>query len=46
MYNKIDINKIIRTAVLSALHNLNHPTAEMIIEYIKHNFPGIAIGTV
>lgn len=36
-----------RIAVLDAVLNLkNHPTADNIIEYIKKNYPNIAIGTV
>jgi len=36
-----------RIAILEAIYNLgNHPTAEMIMEYIKGTYPGIASGTV
>ncbi len=36
-----------RIAVLDALYTLHdHPTAEKIIDYIKTNYPSIAIGTV
>ncbi|MDP2089857.1 MAG: transcriptional repressor [Flavobacteriaceae bacterium] len=36
-----------RLAILQALMtHKNHPTAEMIIEYIRYNHPNIATGTV
>jgi len=36
-----------RIAILSAVMELkNHPTAENIIEYVKHEHPNIAIGTI
>jgi len=36
-----------RLAILDAIYRLgNHPTAENIIEYIRHNNPNIASGTV
>jgi Fur family peroxide stress response transcriptional regulator len=35
-----------RIAVLNALNELYHPTAEKVIDYIKVNYPNIAIGTV
>lgn len=36
-----------RIAILEAIYALNnHPTAEMIMEYIKERHPGIAAGTV
>ena len=36
-----------RIAILEAVYTLgNHPTAEMILEYIKEGHPGIAAGTV
>jgi len=36
-----------RIAILEALYNLdNHPTAEMIIEHIRDNNPGIALATI
>lgn len=36
-----------RIAILEAIYTLNnHPTAEMILEYIKERYPGIATGTV
>lgn len=36
-----------RMAILDALYSLsNHPTAEMIMEYIKNTHPGIASATV
>jgi Fur family peroxide stress response transcriptional regulator len=36
-----------RLAVMEAVIQLrNHPTADMIIEYIKNNHPNIAVGTV
>lgn len=36
-----------RQAILEAVHSLgNHPTAEMIIDYIRINNPAIATGTV
>lgn len=36
-----------RLAVLEAIHKLhNHPAADQIIEYIHHNHPNIATGTV
>lgn len=36
-----------RIAILEAIYALNnHPTAEMIMEYIKETYPGIAFGTI
>lgn len=36
-----------RMAILEAIYTLdNHPTAEMILSYIKDTYPGIATGTV
>lgn len=36
-----------RVAILEAISNLhNHPTAENVAEYIKANFPHIAVGTI
>lgn len=36
-----------RMAILEAIYTLNnHPTAEMILDYIKDTYPGIATGTV
>lgn len=35
-----------RIAVLNALNELYHPAAEKVIDYIKVNYPNIAIGTV
>jgi Fur family transcriptional regulator, peroxide stress response regulator len=35
-----------RVTVLEALSNLNHPTADQLIDYIRKNHPGIATGTV
>jgi len=36
-----------RIAILNAIYNLkNHPTAEMVIDYIKKSNPNIATGTV
>lgn len=36
-----------RIAILEAIYTLNnHPTAEMIMEYIKDTHPGIASGTI
>jgi len=36
-----------RVAILEAIDKLhNHPRAEQIIEYIRENYPNIAIGTV
>lgn len=36
-----------RHAILEAVHSLaNHPTAELIIDYIRKTHPGIATGTV
>lgn len=51
-YKNILINKSLkitpqRLAVLDALHNLDmHPTADIIIDFIKDHHPSIAIGTV
>ncbi|MDF1572772.1 MAG: transcriptional repressor [Bacteroidales bacterium] len=36
-----------RIAILEAIYSLNnHPSAEMIMEYIRETYPGIASGTV
>lgn len=36
-----------RIAILEAVYTLgNHPTAEMIMDYIRETYPGIASGTV
>jgi Fur family peroxide stress response transcriptional regulator len=36
-----------RIAILEAIYKLNnHPTAEMILDYIKETYPGIASGTI
>lgn len=36
-----------RMAILEAIYTLdNHPSAEMILDYIKDTYPGIATGTV
>ena len=36
-----------RIAILEAIYNLNnHPTADMILDYIKDAHPGIASGTI
>lgn len=36
-----------RVAILEAITSLhNHPTAENVAEYIKSNFPHIAVGTI
>ncbi len=36
-----------RIAILEAVYTLgNHPTAEMIMDYIRETYPGIAAGTV
>lgn len=36
-----------RIAILEAIYTLkNHPTAEMIMDFIKENHPGIALATV
>lgn len=35
-----------RIGVLDALLNLNHPSAEQVLEYIRRNHPGVAPGTV
>lgn len=36
-----------RQAILEAVHSLgNHPTADMIVDYIRRNNPAIAMGTV
>ena len=36
-----------RIAILEAIYTLNnHPTAEMIMNYIKDTYPGIASGTI
>jgi Fur family peroxide stress response transcriptional regulator len=35
-----------RIAILEAVHDLNHPTAEKVIGYIREKYPNIATGTV
>lgn len=36
-----------RIYTLDAIYSLNnHPTAEMIMEYVSDNYPGIAMGTI
>jgi len=36
-----------RIAILDAIYSLdNHPSAEMIMEYIRDRYPGIASGTI